>query len=274
MAPRTSALQRKYRLGTGRQTGARYGRGPMFQTTQYTRVPSSIPFRSQTSRVAASQAFMGSGRRTGKSEVKVFDTAANNAATNWASYPVPVNATGYVQLVGAVQQGASINQRIANEIQMLSVYVNGQFVVTGNANTQMDYARIMLVYDRQPATTAGTVPGISEILQSTDQAGTNTTTSHSGMNVVNRKRFLVLMDERFSLPGVLATASEPSIAQDYKIKRYIKLRSLETEFKGTASPMTVGNVASGAYYFVTIGAEASGGESFSFAPELRWSYQD
>nr|WAE42691.1 MAG: capsid protein [Cressdnaviricota sp.] len=264
MSSRTGAYGS--RLGSGMKgrpgRGPRYGGGaPAIRSTMFT----ARPYVRRFPATSSSDAYLR-GRRTGKSEVKVVDVPVTN---------YNLNSTAVVTLVGAVQQGAAVYQRIGSEIQYNSVYINGLIINTGAVVVNNDYTRIMLVYDRQPATAGGGVPAISEILQTVDQAGSPSTESYSGTNILNRKRFAILMDERYMLPpstagNAASTNPQPSI--DYKIKRYIKLKQLEAEFKSTANPMTVGNITTGAFYFVTFGNEASGG--WAVQAEMRFTYTD
>lgn len=198
-------------------------------------------------------------------EMKALDIPRTNYALNTTAVITPLNL---------IQTGSTFCNRIGRKIEMVSVRINGYLTPIRTGGTQ-DYLRCMIIYDRQ---VNGAVPSISDILQTTDQATTNSTTSHSGINLNNRDRFLVVRDMRI-VPPAVNVAGEVVGAVDplctvTNIDMYCKLKGLVTQYKADSAPAVIGDIASGALFLVTFGALAAGTESWLAPLEVRLRYMD
>lgn len=202
-------------------------------------------------------------------EIKAVDIPV----TSWN-----INTTAQIVPINLIQAGSTFCNRIGRKVEMASVRVSGMIRPAGNTTTVQDYARVLIVYDRQ---TNGALPAISDILQTTNQSTTNTTTSFSGININNRDRFTILRDNRYELPTVTDTAGvltnkglEDQAHSNYMIDQYIKLGNLCTQYKADSNPAVIGDIATGALFLVIFGSAASGSEGFTFEAELRLRYYD
>jgi len=110
------------------------------------------------------------------------------------------NDTGTIGHIGGTVPGSGRWQRIGRQMNYRSVHIKGTiYIATPNVGTvSNEYARLVLVYDKSPN---GSTPSMGDILADVDSAGAVTTNSFSGLNLNNSKRFLILRDGRFCLPG-------------------------------------------------------------------------
>jgi len=206
--------------------------------------------------------------RAGASEVKALDNGFSNYT---------INSTAAINPINLIQAGSSFFNRVGRRIEMKNVRVNGYVVVKATVTSE-DYARIMIVYDRQ---TNGAVPAIADILQTTVQNGTNSTSSFSGVNLNNRDRFKIIRDMRIFLPSVTDTtgvltnfAPVDPVTPTFNIDMFAKLGGLVTQFKADSSPAVIGDIATGGLYLITFGANASGAEGYQASLEVRLRYND
>lgn len=208
------------------------------------------------------------GPRVSKAEVKCVDLAG-------ATYTL--NSTVSITPINLIRAGSSFFNRIGRKVELKSLHLKG-FVQPVRTIAAQDYVRIMIVYDAQ---TNGALPAISDIIQDTDQAGTNNTTSTSSANLNNRDRFRILCDYRIVTPSQTVTAGQVTtpgwidpVTVFTDVERYMKLKGLHTVFKADSSPAVIGDIATGALYLVTYGGNASGAEGFNLYASLRLRYQD
>lgn len=189
-----------------------------------------------------------------------------------------LNSTGSVTPLNLIRAGSTYVNRTGRRIEMQSIRISGLIEPVPRTNTgNNDYVRIIVVYDRQ---TNGANPLIADVLATTDQAATNTTTSFSGLNLNNRDRFQILMDYRCDLPSYTNTAGSITAVglqdqqKEYAIDRFIKLRGMLTQFKADSSPAVIGDIATGGLFLITIGTQAAGAEGWQAALETRLRFTD
>jgi len=221
-------------------------------------------------------------------ETKVLDQGIG--ATNGYNAALALNTTGVVIALNIVNQGASFNQRLGNKIEMKSIRLTGIITPLTNARfCPVDYARVMMVYDRQPSN-LGTVPAMTTILENTDVGGANYTSAFAGVNMNNRERFLVLSDRRIYIPqvtttvatgvslfnaaaGNLGTIFPMDCTQGLIIDDFRKLGNLVTHF--TTSTTSIGDISSGSLLLLTLTENnAAGSEGFAFNWNSRLRYRD
>lgn len=251
------------------------------QTEEQVRMPQTKTYKKdgtaarRSSAVARSSAHRQSmlyrptiGPRVSRSEVKSLDLPG-------AAYTL--NTTALVTPLNLIRAGTSFFNRIGRKVTLKSLHIKGQLRPV-RTSAVVDYVRIMVVYDAQ---TNGALPAIADIIQDTDQAGTNTSNTYSAANLNNRDRFKILMDERIPLPTITITAgvmTNPGLLDPVQpsvdIQRYIKLKNLPTMFKVDSSPAVIGDIATGGLYLVTFGANAAASEAFEYAASTRLRYID
>lgn len=187
-----------------------------------------------------------------------------------------LDTTGTVTCLNLIRAGATYVNRTGRRIEMKSLRING--MISPFRTSADDYVRILVVYDRQ---TNGANPVIADIIQTTDQAAANTTTSYSGANLNNRDRFIVLMDFRAKMPSQTYTAGvitnpgwiDQTMPQ-FQVERYIKLKGLVTQYKADSSPAVVGDISTGGLFMVTFGNLAAANAGFSANLETRLRFTD
>lgn len=189
-----------------------------------------------------------------------------------------LNSTGSIACINLIQIGSSMFNRIGRKLEMASLRLTGHIntLQVTRATTTVDYARVVIVYDRQ---TNGANPAITDILQDTEQNGTNTTTPFSGLNMNNRERFVTLVDHRFTLPQVTNTAGVltnvfPQMELPVKIDAFRRLRGLTTHYKADSSPAVIGDISTGGLFIFSLANQAAGTEEFQFDWNVRLKYVD
>lgn len=200
-------------------------------------------------------------------EVKVVDVPL-------ASYTL--NTTGQFTALNVPVQGSAFYNRIGTKLAMKTLHVNYTLQPL-NINSVPDYCRVMVVYDRQ---TNAAFPTMSALLTDYSSSGGTTSNSYSGINMTNRERFLVLMDERLELPATEASGAVSSsaacidpVSTTFKINRFIKLKDLSTMFNQTNGG-TVADIQTGGLYLFTLGSFASGSDGWQLRGSARLKYDD
>jgi len=190
---------------------------------------------------------------------------------------VAINATGSVTTLNLIRAGNSFFNRIGRRIELKNLTLSLQILPKATSTTP-EYARVIVVYDRQ---TNGAAPAVADILQTVDQAGANTTTSFSGINLNNRDRFRIFVDERIVLPtqsfaaGVITNPGfvDP-VKTTFNIKRFVKLRGEVTQYKADSAPAVVGDIATGGLFLLLLSTAAAGAEGWQTLVETRIRYND
>lgn len=128
-------------------------------------------------------------------ELKImdFDQVGNNPTNAPALSAIPTTAgTGNVVCLNTMILGASLAQAVGNQVTIKRVSYRYGLIMNGNG-----FARVMLVWDRQPN---GVLAGFNDILDDSNQSNNNRNSCFSHLNADNRRRFVVLKDDNFPLP--------------------------------------------------------------------------
>jgi len=212
-------------------------------------------------------------------EVKAIDNNTMASSSVWAGASVvPGNNFSPVAL-NLIQTGSSFFNRIGRKIRMHSLFLEFSAFPNGVANTEPTYHRFVVVYDRQPN---GATPALADVLQDVSQTNALTTPAASPwchVNLNNRERFIVLMDERKVLPPAASSApftTSPFVTTEdtYKIKRFIPLKMLETHYKADSSPAVIGDIATGSLIFFALADVAIAAASWEWAGSVRLKFDD
>jgi len=202
----------------------------------------------------------------------------------------PQNSFLPQSLLNPVVQGSSFFQRIGNKISMKSLKIRGHVTPspagiwdsTNNVLTG-DYLRWFVIYDRQPN---GVAPLIQDVLRDTNNA-TTVITNQSGINPLNRDRFLILRDQTFStnnfvnitvgtVPVSQAIAIGPQgLGQegkgDFTVDDFIKLKGLETVYN-VNNAGGIGDIQTGSlFFFITTDL---GGAKYQIDCQFQLRYYD
>lgn len=236
-------------------------------TKRFKKTPKAIP------------ALLYAPRRSGSTEVKCVDIA-----------PVSQNFTnaGVFSVINIPVEGAGFFQRIGRRIRMKSVHIRGVLELNGNngaAITNPQAGRIMVVYDRQAN---GALPALADLIQSVTPAGATSTTSLDGINMNNRDRFYVLMDDQIVLPpvGINGASSASNVltfvnpndtaCDGYQgrlnVNRYIKLKGLETHYKASAG--AIGDIATGSLFMFTFSNDTNANPAYNIIWSARLKFYD
>lgn len=153
-----------------------------------------------------------------------------------------------------VQQGAAYYNRIGTKINLKSLKLRLRFTVNTNLSNANTTFRILVVYDKN---NNGYPPVVQDILQSIYQDGTSVLNVYSSVNINYRDRFEILLDEFITLPPVSSPTPGQfvivgGLAVPYTYEKYLKLKDRPQMYRGTASPITIGSVVSGAIYLLPI----------------------
>lgn len=197
------------------------------------------------------------------------------------------SGTACVQALNLFQQGTGIAQRDGNKVSLKSLRLRLGFQNQGAspAVTQdnLSNVRIMVVYDRQPngAAGAGAYPASNNILGESLQSNSiGTGTMYSNLNPNYFERMRVLMDKQITLPpsnlgGLPGTnVTGPTQLENFKLDEYINLKDLETLYNGTANPMTIAQITTGALYIVCYGDTAAATQPWTIIGTARLRFHD
>lgn len=215
-------------------------------------------------------------RRSGATELKSVDTPNQTQA---------INSLGFYTVCNIPEEGSSFYNRIGRRIRMKSLHLRGQINPSNtNANAvPQGQARIMVVYDRQ---SNGALPALSDLILAYSASGATTSAVLDGINMNNRDRFLVLMDNQVTLPAIGVNGATPANITMYPdpnanaggnqgtimVNRFIKLKGLETHFK--ASTGAIGDIATGALLVFTLSSDPNASQAYNFNWTSRLKFYD
>jgi len=225
-------------------------------------------------------------RYTGSTELKSCDSGGSGSSTVYVNF---VTGGTVQQVLGpeasdvGILSGTGFYNRIGARIRTKSIEIRGTITPSlGNAAAVADqFARIMVLYDRQPN---GALPSTADILLDYQSAGATTTTARSGLNMNNRDRFLVLRDRKMYLPPLGVNGATPAKIQNINVNpnqgngdltyhEYIRCKDLETHYK--ASSGVIGDVATGAFVVLVISdGDTNATSAYQFAYVARQKFLD
>lgn len=145
------------------------------------------------------------------------------------------DSTGAVALVNGMNTGDTDGYRLGTDFLMSSMKVKGHFYP---ANSTSGNARIMLVYDKQ---CNGAALTISQVLVSVDP--------ESLTNAANKKRFKILFDKSYAIPGNNSTPKRFDFS--------LSLRNLETHCN-TGNAGTIADINTGSLYWIYLSDVTAG----------------
>jgi hypothetical protein len=201
-------------------------------------------------------------------------------ATAGPGLALSLNTSGSIYLLNGIQTGAGVYNRLGRKISMISlnlrVYVN---VINQTLTSQDSIGRLMVLYDRQPN---GGTPIFSDILQNTDQSDNTYSSSICGLNLNNRERFTVLMDQELYMPPMVVSggvpqanwAMWPTPNKGCLLSRFIKLKGLVTQYKSDSVPSLAADIATGAIWAFSMSGLTAGLETLNLYWSSRLRYID
>lgn len=212
-------------------------------------------------------------RSTGTEKKVIFAGSADSINVNGA-----LNTTGTIACVNLIQVGSSMFNRVGRKVQLRSIRL--RFYVTTLIATRSvnlpELARITVVYDKQ---TNGAFPVLADVYQDTEQSGANTSSTLSALNMNNRDRFISIIDKSVVLPsgtitGGLLTPAYPDNGENITMMDEYRKLNLSTYFKADSNPAVIGDIATGALYFICFAGTPAGSELFQLIWNCRIKYVD
>ena len=196
-------------------------------------------------------------------ERKYIDTQGESAL---------IDETAGFLLINGLQQGVTSVTRIGQRVTMKSIHlkivVTGQQVTTApNLNVFNNVARIMLVYDLQPN---GATPLASDLLDT----HTGGTAIIAPLNKQWTQRWKVLWDKRFPVMNSYTPAGGAGLAANSQIfdEVYLNLNH-NVEYTNTSTG-TVGDIKTGALWFVAVSNTSDTAQQPRMAYYIRIRYTD
>lgn len=181
------------------------------------------------------------GHRSSTKELKAIDF---NQAT------FAMDTTASFQLLNGVAEGTDFNNRVGRRVRLKNVKLDWWYSPTGLASAA-DFYRHIVFYDKQPN---GATPSLADVLTSINSSGTASSTAQDYMNLNNRDRFQILLDERIAVPEGTAVATGQTAviygSEKLRVSRFIDLKSLKTQFNGTSG--TIASISTGSLYFMSV----------------------
>lgn len=201
-------------------------------------------------------------------ELKVFDTQNPSGG-----YPLITRVGGAagegITLIFCPQSkpgGSSaydINNRVSRKTVITSIFLRGEvlggiyqlpFLTTAAQAFPYTFARILIVYDREPPQTTS-LPTVPNIISSSSNL------SYDLKNNDQIKRFYFIMDKIYMIGGVRSDLTTNNYImsegrQSFLLEKYIRC-NLETIFNSSTAAQDIRTINTGAVYLVTIGNNAS-----------------
>jgi len=173
---------------------------------------------------------------------------------------IDFSSTAQFTLLNGIQLGDEFYQREGKDITITGIHLRGMLSLTGSATaTGSDYCRLILIYDRQAN---GAAPTFANIFSTRDQANNAVSTAYALRNVVNKKRFKILMDKHFSYPPVdanvtidIASKIMPQLHGQIKspLVDWGKRVKLPVVYSGSTNPSVIADIQYGSLYLIAVG---------------------
>lgn len=250
-------------------------------------------------------------RRRYRSRAGITTRGLRGAMIKWLDYDfylsdnlnamLPCTSQGSILTINLPTIGDAFNQRNGYRIKMLYLDLKLFIVSTGSVATtnykfNKDLVRFAVIYDRNPN---GLLPNTSDIFAGNTNSTTTTYPAMCHMNLLNRDRFLILADKHkfmqdpidLNTVNISPWVGVPTIAGGtafgstlsgnpsfYSLRKNIKLRGLETLYKGASSPGSIGDISLGALYLYTAGllppVAPSGHAKWAISGQVRFKFVD
>lgn len=179
-----------------------------------------------------------------------------------------------------IQEGTSKFTRIGDRIRMKSIQLFAKWIpATANQNNEQPvYGRIAIVYDRRPS---GAAPTFTDVFNTYDEAGGQFPNTWSPPNPNQTDRFLIVRDCKYyfatnnpNTNNNMATfMMNNTYIEGSECNLYRRLNGLETQYLGSANPMILALIGTGALYLLVIGSNSiasTGPGQFEFSWRLRY----
>jgi len=207
--------------------------------------------------------------------VKSVDTSGSSSV---------LSVTSTFDILNPLKVGTDRYQRIGRSVLLKSLHFTFyvfplENVVPSSIYDYNNSSRILIVYDRQPAT-GGSPPVIADILKSYQADGSvSSDVTRSYPNPDNLNRFLILVDWKLNSPGYNVTSTTTGVksivfntmdplASNCYLDGYLKLDNLESIFDVT------GNLITGSLLLVTTADASSINPPYSLTWTCRLRYID
>lgn len=191
------------------------------------------------------------------------------------------SATG-TSLFGTTQGAFGWNRNgqrvILKSLRLRGIISQNPTITSQAANAT---ARVVVVYDRQAN---GALPIWGDVTLAVTAAGATSSLCRDGLNLANRERFKVLIDESLYLPAYNQAAaanytsniSPPNVTDKnpsmFNFDRYVLLHDLDTHFNNNNAG-TVADIQTGSLIMFWI-TDASAGANWTFTVSARTRYDD
>lgn len=186
-------------------------------------------------------------------EIKGMDT---NIGTSGTAVVDTTGTNGNILVLNLMRQGAASENRVGRKVNLATLALRCmiQFATTTSAAApsalDVGCLRIAVVWDNQPG---ATIPNFDDIFGRTTQDGSNSVSVLDPLRYQNVDRFKVLRDYYIDASSMSVNQTpvlgSASIYTKF-IRDFIKLNDIESIYTGTASPMTIANISTGALYII------------------------
>jgi len=188
------------------------------------------------------------------SELKAYDTNSNAGVQALTDNPASFQLTnaGVTRLLNAMGAGSDFNARIGRKVTNASIHVNLHIRRINEATVGQDtYARIMLIWDKQP-NGAAALPTIAQLLYTGTAPNLDLMKAH---NLDNRQRFVYLYDQTKHLASVGANDAGYNSSIDISINK--SLGRTPTQYANAQATSSADNgtmISTGALYLFVCGS--------------------
>lgn len=238
-------------------------------------VPSSRTNR--TARIAYNRAYMRQRARDAR-RYRASAVYKSSQESKWVETLVEENVpntTGtndQIIPLNLIQLGSGAFNRIGRKVTLKSLRLQGFAVNLSDAGgpSTPNLMRMVVVYDKQPS---GTLPNFNDIFEGVDQQGNTVSTIFSSLNYSNMSRFQVIRDTVIDFNAGPNTSATTAVRVLKSIDDYIKVNR-ETVYSGTANPVSITNISSGALYLVLRSVNNAADAHSTVGIQCRLKYHD
>lgn len=182
-----------------------------------------------------------------------------------STIPMVINTIGQINALSNTLSGTNFWNRIGNSINMENLHFKGAIQLSGNVQTQLDFATIMVVLDKNPQT----APAINDIIADFDASGGQNTNPLSSKNPNFEERYEIVWRKNFVLPPTATNPVGPTHSNVYLFDEHINLNNVRASYQGTTTTPTVNQLIA-----VTLGSISAGSEGYALDMIARLEFND
>lgn len=128
---------------------------------------------------------------------------AVDRASQWTALGVWNGSSVVGDIVNYIRPGYGQSERVGREIALDEIDITASFSLSWSLSAPGVFVRFVVIYDRAPIVNSGVniIPSWNDVFAGMDLTGGANNSPFEGPNVANAERFVILVDDQFTMNG-------------------------------------------------------------------------